>query len=115
LFSKITALFRAAHLLDRCKRKLIAGNYLHFALLWEEAYASRAEAIRVWDLCRDEGLVSFFDYARIILYFKMAEWRGGWRVRARWRPKLGQWFPSLIGSRTMCCIPIHQGGVNGVD
>ena len=108
LFEKIIQMFEKTDLLTPVRKNLLAGNYLHFAMLWEEKCNSRKDAIRVWRLRHREHLIGLFDYFRVKFYFELGNWPGGWRIRPSIRSKLGKWFPSLIGSQTMCCIPINE-------
>lgn len=106
LFRKTTVLFSQKQLLSKARKNLIAGNYLHVARLWEESHHSLADALRVWRLCYVEGLVNYASYLKVKVYFLLARWSGGWRVRPGFRAKLGKWYPSLLGSQTMSCVPI---------
>ena len=108
LFSKIICLFRENGLLNNLRLNLLAGNYLHFARLWEESHQSRADSLRVWALCYQENLIGYWDYFKVKAYFLLADYRGGWRMRAYLRPKLVKWYPSLMDSQTMNCVPANE-------
>jgi glycosyltransferase involved in cell wall biosynthesis len=112
LLSKVYDMLSKSHLLDRKRRYLVAGLYFWLAEGWIYN-GKKAEAVRVWTVAQERGLIRCIEYWESLLYFKFWGFQLARRVARKYFLTI-RWHrnTTLRGSQTFRKIPsIHHTDV----
>jgi glycosyltransferase involved in cell wall biosynthesis len=96
----------AAGMLNKTRKRLLAGLYFGLAMRWQCECGSTSDALQVWRACRENQLVGFKDYCEGLLFLRAKEQHGIWRLRGYLGERFRARYPAFRGSATIYKAPL---------
>ena len=81
LLRPIRDMLIGSQLFNEKRRRLLAGLHFSLAMRWQCECGSTSEAFRVWEICRENGLVDFIEYWQGWAFLRSKDLPVVWRAR----------------------------------